>query len=103
MPANEIRIGDEGTVFEVTLKDDAGAVDLTGLTSAQFYFKKPSTTVVTKAAVADPTPTTGILRYTTIAGDLDEVGCWQLQAKVVFPGGTWKSDIGTFHVYPNLA
>jgi len=102
MAANEIRIGDIGTVFEVTIEDDSGVVDLTGATVHNLIFKKPSSTVVTKPAVLDVDPTTGIIRYTTVTGDLDELGCWQIQAEIAIPGGSWKSDIGTFHVHSNL-
>lgn len=102
MAVNEIHLGDIGTIFEVTLKDDSGLVDLTGATTTELYFKKPGNKTLTKTAIPDGDPTTGILRYTTIADDLDTVGWWKIQAYIVLPGGSWKSDIGTFEVHGNI-
>jgi hypothetical protein len=101
--APEIHVGDVGTIFELTIKDDDGIVDLTGYTLADIYFKKPDGSVVQKTGAVDPTPTTGIVRYTTITGDLDLEGCWLIQAKIGLTGGTWSSDIQQFTVYPNLS
>ena len=104
MAENEIHLNDIGTIFEITLKDDAGLVDLTGATTTDLKFKKPDDdeTLVTKPGIPDGDPTSGILRYTTIADDLDVLGNWQIQVFLVLPGGSWSSDIGTFKVWENL-
>jgi hypothetical protein len=103
MAANEIRVGDIGTVFEVSLVDDGVAVDLTGITVKNLIFKKPDGTVVTKIGTVYGVPANGVLRYTTLTGDLDKDGCWQIQAQITLPGGSWKSDIGVFEVHSNLS
>lgn len=105
MPVNEIHQNDIGTIFEITLKDDAGVVDLTGATTLNILFKKPDEagTIVTKPGVPDADPKLGILRYTTIAEDLDVPGGWKVQVFLVLPGGSWSSDVGGFTVHENLS
>ena len=46
--------------------------------------------------------TTGVLTYTTVAGDLNEVGEYKIQVHGVFVDGDLYSDIDTFHVYDRL-
>ena len=45
---------------------------------------------------------TNDLVYTTEDGDLDEVGTWQWQGKVILGSGTWYSDVKKFDVHDNL-
>ena len=100
----EIHVGDIGTAFRVTLLDDClTAVDLTGFSSLEVIFQKPDGTNVTKtASVYEGLPQNGVVEYITIADDLDQVGTWKIQAKVVLPTGTWRSSIDKFKVYANL-
>jgi len=101
MANTEIHVGDVGTIFELTIKDDDGVVDLTSGT-VDIKIQDPGLNVDTKPGTIDGDPTTGIVRYTTVSGDIDEEGCWQIQAVVTLPGGTWSSDIQQFEVFPNL-
>ena len=51
----------------------------------------------------DGSSTSGVMHYMTVAGDLDEVGFWKLQAKIEFASaGTFYTDINTFQVHSNL-
>lgn len=102
MSANEIRVGDIGTILEVTLMDDAAVVDISSATTTQFKLKKPGGTTVTKTAVFTTDGTDGKLRYTTLANDLDEAGSWDIQTYLVMTGWTGHSDIGDLYVYANL-
>ena len=86
MPANEVHQNDVGTKFLVTIKDGSDAVNVSSATSTkQIIFKKPSGTSMTKAAY-----------------DLDEVGTYEIQGKVVITDGTFYTDIQTFKVHRNL-
>ena len=58
--------------------------------------------MVPKTAVLVNTGTDGKMKYTTIAGDLDESGVLQLQARVAVGGADWKTDIVQFTVQPVL-
>lgn len=104
MAEEEIHKGDIGTVFEVTIKDDGAAVNISGVAVKQLKFVKPDGTVVTQTAGFKTDGTDGILTYTTIADDLDASGTWRVQAYVEWAAG-WKghSDMIPFKVYDNAA
>ncbi len=105
----EIHVGDIGTSFEITLYDDSAVVDVSGATSKEILFKKPTVDgvegdTVTKTADFTTDGTDGSVKYVTVdANDLDVAGTWKIQAKVTLPGGTWSSNIDSFKVYANLA
>lgn len=103
----EIHVGDIGTVFEITLQDcsvdPAIPVDLTAATTIEIIFQKPpSTKVVKTGVVVNPPGTDGLIKYTSVADDLDKNGTWKIQARVVFPTGEWRSSVDEFIVHPNI-
>ena len=101
MAANEIHKGDIGTKFTVTVYDGTSTVNDSGGTKT-ILFKKPGGTTLTKTA-SDEDAANGAISYTTVSGDLDEIGTWRIQAKVVTSGGsTFNTDISTFKVYDNI-
>lgn len=108
MAIKEIHVGDIGTVFELTIKDEENdIVDISSQSSMEIVFQKPNHTIVTKNAELVNTGTDGKVQYVTVAGDLDIAGVspkphWALQAVVVLPAGIWNSDIRKFDVHPNL-
>ena len=101
--AQEIHIGDIGTAFRVAVVDSSDVViDISTATTQEFSFRKPDGTTITKTTVFDTDGTDGIIKYLTIADDLDKSGTWYIQAKVILPTGTWHSSTGSFEVYNNL-
>ena len=104
----EIHKGDIGTIFLLTLRDGGTAVDVqtAGAGEKFIIFKKPSGEVVTQtAAIGGTAGTDGKIKYTSVAGDLNEVGYWEMQAQVELTGdgaGTFKSEIEGFLVKRNL-
>lgn len=103
MAANEIHIGDIGTIFEVTLMDDVVPVDVNSATSKKIIFEKPDGTIVENDATFKTDGSDGIIRYTTsLASELDQKGNWKIQANVTLPIGQWSSDIDRFKVYENI-
>jgi hypothetical protein len=98
----EIHVDDVGSVFKVTIYDGATVVDLSGATSIVLTFKKPNKALVRKTATNFTDGKDGVVKYTTVAGDLDIAGNWKLQAEVLFTSGHWWSNIVEFPVYPNL-
>jgi len=103
MAANEIRVGDIGTKFQVTIKDGASVVDISSATSTkQIILKKPDGTKLTNSATFSSDGTNGVMYYTTVDGDLDVAGIWKLQGKVVITAGTFSTDIYSFKVHRNL-
>ncbi len=102
--ADEIHVGDIGTVFTVTLTENSVAVDISSATVKQLIFKapEPDGTVSTKTALFTTDGHDGKLSYTTIANDLNRSGVWKVQAYVEVTSGKWHSSYTTFTVYPNL-
>lgn len=103
----EVHLGDIGTIFRVTINDcdSAGvqsAIDISAATTLQLIFKPPKGASVTKTAVFTTDGTNGQIQYVTVSGDINETGRWKLQAYIVLPSGSWRSDIGFFDVFENL-
>jgi len=99
---NEIHVGDIGTVFTLTIKDMNAIIDISSATTLDLFLRKPSGKTLSRVCALATNGKDGKLKYTTIAGDMDEDGNWEIQAKVVLPSGTWYSDRGIFHVHANL-
>lgn len=108
MSANEIHVGDIGTIIEVTIKDGASVLDISSFTTKQFIFKRPDNTTVTKNASFSTDGSDGKLRYTIVSGDLNQQGLgntdnpWKLQVYLATVTNNWRSDIISFDVYGNL-
>lgn len=99
----QIHLNDVGTIFEVTLQDANGIFPISGATVLQISFLKADlVTVLVKAAVLTTDGSDGKLNYTALAGDLDQLGDWQLQAYVVTPLFSGYSSIDYFEVVPNI-
>ena len=103
MAANEIHVDDVGTKFVVTIKDDTAIINISGATTKDIIFKKPSGTKVTAAASFETDGTDGVLKYITTGPELDETGTYKIQAHVVLSAGNdFHSDISTFKVHRNI-
>lgn len=100
--SDNARLGDVGVAIEITLQDGAVAVDLTGNTLLEMIFRKPSGARLIRTPVAVAPLTSGKLRYLTIAGDLDEVGGWNVQGHAMIPSGDFRSETGVFEVQAAL-
>lgn len=97
-------VGDIGTVFELEVRDQDGAVvDISLATGLIILFESPAGVDKVKTAVLSGSGTDGKMRYVTVAGDLDEDGRWQIQGKVTFSAAqVFYTDIQSFTVQPNL-
>ena len=80
MAADEIHVDDVGTLFKVTIADCPSSLDISSATTKTLKFKKPSGTVLSKPGTFFTDGSDGILTYTSVSGDLDECGRWELQA-----------------------
>lgn len=104
MATGEIHAGDIGTAFRATIRDESGNIkDLSSASLLQLIFRKPDSTLLTKTATLYTNGVDGIIQWsTTSASDLDLVGPWKIQGKVVISGATHRSDVQSFDVFPNL-
>lgn len=100
-----IHVGDVGTIIRLTITESDGttAVDVSTATVKKFYFAKPSGEKLAVTAEFNTTGVDGKLKYTTIAGDIDVAGVWQVQAYVEIGTAKYYSTKTTFSVQSNLA
>ena len=87
--------GDIGTKIEMTLDQD-----LDGISTATYYVKKPSGTIVTWSCVIED-EATGVIYYNTAsASDFNEGGEYFINAVLVFDdGSSFTTDGVPFKVY----
>lgn len=99
----KVFVGDVGTSFQVTVRDENGAVvDVSLSPSLLLIFKKPDGTNLTKTAQRVNDGTDGLIRYVTEEGDIDQPGKWLLQGYVEKGNAKLYTDVHEFRVYPNL-
>ena len=99
----EVHIGDWGTELRLTLKDGSDVVSLVGATYQRVRISDPDENVIIRdLVIRNPPGTDGKVKYVFQDGELDVEGQWEYQAKVLYSGGFWQSDILNFTVYVNL-
>lgn len=103
MIASNIRVGDIGTRFLVTVKESGLPVDISTATTKEIIFKSPSAAAVNKTATFFTNGSDGKIYYDLQSGDIDVEGTWKIQAYIVTPAGNWKSSTDTFVAQANLA
>jgi hypothetical protein len=102
--ANNIHVGDVGTVFKIKIIDDktGNVLNLTGSSVKKIIFKKSDAAVVEHNAVFTTDGSDGLIQYKTVANDLDVDGLWYIQGRVVGGGYENRSEVKNFTVFANL-
>ena len=100
--ASEIHYGDIGVNFNITVMNGSVPLDVSNADNIYIILQKPDGSDLTKTASVVTDGTDGNIKYTTIAGDLDQIGTWQIQAKVDFTVSVFSTDIQKFKVYRNI-
>lgn len=100
--SSEIHYGDIGVNFNITVMNGSVPLDVSNADNIYIILQKPDGSDLTKTASLVTDGTDGNIRYTTIAGDLDQIGTWQIQAKVDFTISVFSTDIQKFKVYRNI-
>ena len=107
---NKLQLNDIGTTFVLTIVEGSTAdpcvlvpVNISSATAMTLEFGKPDGTTISRAAVLDSDGTDGKLKYVTVAGDIYQVGRWQVQAAATLGGWIGRSDIHQFLVAANVA
>jgi hypothetical protein len=100
--SDEVHVNDIGTEFRITLTEEGTAVDISAATSLQILIRKPSDTLLELEADLYTDGTDGVITYTSVDGDLDEVGTHKIQGKIEIDGGVFYSSIGSFKVHHNV-
>ncbi len=99
---DKVFVGDIGTAFRGTFKEDGTAIDISSASVMQIKFEKPDGTIVTQTASFFTDGTDGVIEYLSVSGDLSIGGKWRLQGFVTMASWTGHSDIVNFKVYDNL-
>ena len=81
-----IHSGDKGTIIRMTIKDGGTTVDVSSSSSVVFTAHPPQGSAKSWTATHNSDGSDGIDDYTTLAGDIDTEGEWQIQAIVSFSG-----------------
>lgn len=103
MGAGETHNTDYGTQFQFEILDqDSGIVDISNASVKQVTFQKPDASTFTRNMGFLTNGTDGIATYTTVSGDINQVGSWQFQCFVIVPSGAYNSDVVKFEVFENL-
>jgi len=102
MAEQKIHIGDIGTVFNVTLTEGVDILDISTATELYVIFGKPDSTSIEVSASFQTDGSNGVLIFLTTGAELDMVGMWKIQARVVMPAWAGYSGIAEFEVFPNL-
>lgn len=98
-----IHNGDIGTAFELTIVDTNGAtIDVSTATVKYIYFSDPTGTRMKKTAAFKTDGSDGIITYTTVDGDIDEVGTWQVQGYIETLLGKFYTEKSSFRVLSTL-
>lgn len=103
MSVNQIQVGDVGTVFTITIKDQSNtAVDISGATTKYFILQQPDGSVTTITANYVGSGTAGQIAFTSASSHFDQQGKYKLQAYVADTTTAWHTDVYTFSVSSNL-
>ena len=86
MPANEIHVDDLGTKFIVTVKDGDSVINVSGATTKNIIFKKPSGTKVTAAASFETDGSDGVISYIVTGTEDDDLGVLDVRDMPHFDG-----------------
>lgn len=96
--------GDIGTIFRLTITDTSGtAIDVSTAATKYIYFQDPTSAKVQKTAVFTTNGSDGKIQYTSVSGDIDMVGTWQVQGYVETSLGKFWTEKDSFKVYSTLA
>ncbi len=98
----EVHVGDIGTKFLVTIKENGVALDISTASVKKIRFRRPDNTTLDKTAVFETDGTDGKIYYLSIAGDLSIKGTWSIQGFITMPSGSWNSKIASFMVNENI-
>ena len=102
--ASEIHYGDIGVNFNITVMNGLVPLDVSNANNIYIIFQRPdmggSDLIKTATLITDGKD--GNIRYTTVSGDLDQIGTWQIQVKVDFGASVFSTDIQKFKVYRNI-
>ncbi|MDQ3007191.1 MAG: BppU family phage baseplate upper protein [Chloroflexota bacterium] len=100
--SDNIQVGAIGLVITLTIMEDGAAVNISSAATRKIKIRKPDGTVLEKDAAFTTNGSDGKLTYTTVSGDIDQVGQYKVQAYVEMSSFTGHSTIRTLDAKNNL-
>lgn len=100
--AQEIHIGDVGTLYIATIKDGSSIVDISSATDLKLVFKRPDGSVQEKTGSLFTDGTDGKVYYRAQSGFHDQVGDWEVQGQATIGEWSGRSDVHEFTVHEIL-
>jgi hypothetical protein len=98
-----IHNADIGTIFRLTITDtDEAVIDVSSASVKYLYFQKPDGTKIKRTATFYTDGSDGIIQYTSISGDIDQTGLWQVQGYVETSDGKFFTEKTGFSVLATL-
>lgn len=98
-----LQLGDLGIPLEAEIFTDGKPWDGSAATSVQFFLEAPDGTVKTRTGHKSTTGQDGRFMYVLAAGDLDQIGDWRWQARIVTPSVERRTRRFLLRVSSNLA
>ena len=77
-------LNDLGVSLQILCTENDLFVDISAAPTQEIILKKPDGTEVAKSAAFLTDGTDGIVAYSTLAGDIDQIGIWNYRAKITF-------------------
>ena len=97
------QVGAAGVTITLTVTEKCVPADLSAAAYMAFIFRRPSGSSFVRSVTLETDGKDGKLIYTTEAGDLDEAGEWQVQARVTLGGFDGPTEVVKFLVDANAA
>jgi hypothetical protein len=102
MSANEIHVGDKGHRTTITFKDGTAVVDISGATTKQVWFRRPSGSVLKLDGTFTTDGTDGkIYVDSTVSCFVSAGDTWEVQGYFETATQTFHSDKTIFEVHSN--
>lgn len=102
-PEDGAQVGDVGLQIIVQVLDQNGAViDIGGAVALKIKLLKPDGTTLDKTASFLTDGSDGKIYYTTIVGDLNQAGLWQVQGKLTLDGTAKSTRLAGMIVAENV-
>ena len=105
--SKDFQRGAVGAAIKLEVYEDGALLDISSATSLSMIFESPpdddgEVRIYTRTATLPGS--TGVLQYTTVAGDeiLSQAGTWKVQGQFTLSGFTGQTTIEKFKVTENL-
>jgi len=98
MANTNIHLDDAGMDLIIRFVSNGQPFNISQSTANTIYFKRSDGRVISRTATKFSDGSDGKIKYTTVPGDIDIVGIWQIWGEVILPTGKRTTNKGYFAV-----